>query len=1155
MGSGGVTGDSYPAIFGGRYARFQAEPPREGGMAIVFHCADLKNPTKQVAVKTIHRQRDVEHLEELIRQRELNAKELSHDNIVELLDVNTEDDGTWFLVYEWLPENLKSWMARQDSMGTDDVVERVGLPILRALAAAHERQVLHRDVKPSNVMMTAEGVPKLTDFGISKHIYSSDESDLLANAHSRPFTPPNEGYETRERRDVFSFGVLMLWALTFGQHHLADYSDIETALELVDGSPELVDLLRRCVSFDHHERPASAVELLTALEDLQSNRQKKWTQRRPIYLRLTKAAKRIISEENELSDRDLAKLVEDQLSDGPAVRLLNPNSYQGRVGEKQAFIFGSEWSFRLAFAAEAPTVEVVGAKRISVGESDFQRDTQFVAESWDFKCTQTIDHAAGEESARLLLEAVEVFESDQAIERQSWQEQSLFEEWRKQLDAREAADSQREDRIAYESVEVTGQRARFTVDDGIDRLSIEQRRCVLNENSWPIAFGEVEWIDGRFVDIYLDNEPRAPLPRKGRLALDTLATREVLRRERSALNALRFCGPQLRRTDLPQLLVHPSEVEVVEPPSEINWSNAELDDSKKAAIRGALGSKDFFVVEGPPGTGKTTFIAELVAQEIQRNSNVRIVLASQSNVALDNALERIMDLSGDSLRMLRLGNPAEGKISESVSKLTLDSQLDNWRTEVRQRSERFLDAFARQRDVDLSALKVVVLLHELASVLEEATLVRADIDDLEEIIEDGVRGILPSQRMTADELQVAQEELAAMRLRRTQLDRDARHLRETKVVAKPLRGLPSHDPSAVRSLAETILGSATTDPTIAEMVKLQSKWLERLSRRPEFEAALLEESNVVAATCVGLARNRNIDEAPFDLCILDEASKAAVTESLIPMIRAKRWVLVGDDKQLPPHLDEAFRDPSVIKDFGLDQSEVGGTIFGRLAKGLPAETHTAPLSTQYRMVQPIGGLISECFYQDRLKSFPIDAPWDLSLVQRAPVTWYTTESFNDRHEMVRGQDAPSYINPLEARGIFRHLERLNFVLRSRLGGRRPAKVLVLAPYRLQVAHILKQIDSSRQKLDALEIEVGTVDAVQGREAEILLVSTVRSNETGHIGFVRDYARANVALSRGRYSLTLFGDAAFFDRTEGPMEKVLSYIRRNPRACALEPLAL
>ena len=85
------------------------------------------------------------------------------------------------------------------------------------------------------------------------------------------------------------------------------------------------------------------------------------------------------------------------------------------------------------------------------------------------------------------------------------------------------------------------------------------------------------------------------------------------------------------------------------------------------------------------------------------------------------------------------------------------------------------------------------------------------------------------------------------------------------------------------------------------------------------------------------------------------------------------------------------------------------------------------------------------------------------------------------------------------------------------------------------------------------MEVNTVDAAQGREADVLMFSATRCNERGMLGFVSDFARSNVALSRGRFLLSVFGDAPFFDAANGPLTDVIRHVRTNPSAFSIEEL--
>ena len=112
--------------------------------------------------------------------------------------------------------------------------------------------------------------------------------------------------------------------------------------------------------------------------------------------------------------------------------------------------------------------------------------------------------------------------------------------------------------------------------------------------------------------------------------------------------------------------------------------------------------------------------------------------------------------------------------------------------------------------------------------------------------------------------------------------------------------------------------------------------MDRFGRDPTFLGALLERSSVVAATCIGLASVTGSGDIPYDLYIIDEASKATATEALVPMIRAKRWIFVGDSRQLPPFEDQAHRNAGLRKRFDIESDEATESLLERLRSCRPS---------------------------------------------------------------------------------------------------------------------------------------------------------------------------------------------------------------------------
>ncbi len=142
---------------------------------------------------------------------------------------------------------------------------------------------------------------------------------------------------------------------------------------------------------------------------------------------------------------------------------------------------------------------------------------------------------------------------------------------------------------------------------------------------------------------------------------------------------------------------------------------------------------------------------------------------------------------------------------------------------------------------------------------------------------------------------------------------------------------------------------------------------------------------------------KGIQDVAFDLCIVDEASKATPTEVLVPLSRSRRWILVGDQKQLPPFVDQELDEKEVLGKYGLTNVELSHTLFDRLHELLP-RCSKAALTTQYRMVREIGDLISNCFYDGQLVSCRDDRDRNLGSVLPRPVLWLDTSRLAYRFE-------------------------------------------------------------------------------------------------------------------------------------------------------------
>ena len=201
-------------------------------------------------------------------------------------------------------------------------------------------------------------------------------------------------------------------------------------------------------------------------------------------------------------------------------------------------------------------------------------------------------------------------------------------------------------------------------------------------------------------------------------------------------------------------------------------------------------------------------------------------------------------------------------------------------------------------------------------------------------------------------------------------------------------------------------------------------------------------------------------------------------------------------------------------------------------------------------MQPaIGSLISAVFYEGKLDNGSLPpSRWRSFDWMPAPVTWLSTSSLPNRAENRSGE---SFANAAEADTVLQLLDKMEVKCRER---RRRPTVGVITGYSAQVERLITQIDPvDRSRWRNLEIEIATVDSFQGRECDVVVYSTVRSNPNSTIGFLKDYRRINVALSRARDLLVVVGDDFMMENATmgpnvNPFASVLNHIRSHPDEC-------
>jgi superfamily I DNA and/or RNA helicase len=279
---------------------------------------------------------------------------------------------------------------------------------------------------------------------------------------------------------------------------------------------------------------------------------------------------------------------------------------------------------------------------------------------------------------------------------------------------------------------------------------------------------------------------------------------------------------------------------------------------------------------------------------------------------------------------------------------------------------------------------------------------------------------------------------------------------------------------------------------------------------------------VIASTLVG-AGNKLLDGKRFGTVFIDEAAQALEAACWIPIRRASRVILAGDHCQLPP----------TVKSLQALKGGLGKTLMERIVENKPE--CVSLLQVQYRMNDEIMQFSSDYFYQGRMKSAP-EVAHRLIHEGDAPILWFDTSTIelgedeqNDFKEKFVGETF-GRINKGEA-NLTLSLLQIYF---QRVGKQRILNdridVGIISPYRAQVQY-LKRLIKKRAFFKPFRhlISVNTVDGFQGQERDVILISLVRANDMGQIGFLRDLRRMNVAITRARMKLFILGDAPTMTR--------------------------
>ncbi len=561
--------------------------------------------------------------------------------------------------------------------------------------------------------------------------------------------------------------------------------------------------------------------------------------------------------------------------------------------------------------------------------------------------------------------------------------------------------------------------------------------------------GTVSEVRKNFITVAFDQLPPKWVYGEG-IRVDLYVNDVTFKRMEENLVLLRHAtGVKRRMRNLALGIWEPETAKPVEfmPQTRLNPTQIE-------AVQKALGS-ELFLIHGPPGTGKTSTLIELILQEVKRGN--KVLATADSNTAVDNMLQR---LAKHDLSLVRIGHPA--RILYELEEFSIHAQY-----------EKSLEAEAIKKG------------------WEEVGFLVKERDQHSKPTQARARGMSYDRILT----------LAAH--------------------GKAQRGV-----------------SVATMQSMAKWIKMDRK-IEALVKDLRFREEQAYQKIIASADVVlstnGMIMSDLLRENEFDVAMIDEGSQQVIPSTLIPILHANRFVIAGDHKQLPP---------TVLS----NSKELKVSLFEELIERNPA--NSSMLRIQYRMNEKIMGFSNQKFYEGKLiadESVKDHTIADLGLSQPSSyeeVLDSTPVVFVDTTGMEAPESLPdrstSYQNLAEANLAKELTEEL-------LGmGADPGMLGIISPYAAQVKRLKKLIDTEERV-----IEIKSVDGFQGREKEIILISFVRSNPKGEIGFLKDLRRLNVAITRAKRKLICIGDASTLGH-DTIYKEFLDYIAKEGKiVCAKE----
>lgn len=1188
------------AVYIGDQYRMIEKISREGNMASVYRCKD--DFDNEYAIKLFDKYEgndDMKDYQQRSFSREVETlKRAQHENIVKIFEHDLDDDlNKFYIVLEYIKgRNFNE--AFNDICGYDEF-EKLELmdKVLAGVEYLHKKGIIHRDLKPSNIMINEEGIVKIIDFGISK-ITDSFYSEYTVGFFSTPrFRSPEQtqGKDATFQSDIYSLGLVFYEI--FKKEKLTD----DTVMDISNLPEGIQNILSKMLKTEPAQRYKNVTDIRNDILHIQSMIK----QTRFLTLGITNNVSKLLFQYGYIQRDEIAFAAVAIKKDFEG-RTFAECHRDAETGNFSYNFYGKQYNVicrRDNYNSNRLTIVhirfISSADLLSKKESAYE-----VPYRIDVKASASNIMSSNEIGANTLIDELMAFEVEKEEEKaESLKTKDMATKWESILELQRKKIDKEKSTLGYSgfkvnekdnSVEVyltkeeIADNIKFGPDDML-RMTTKKNDNIEADVGYLRDYHRGVLTIDLAANAYIDN-----IASVGVICINKNLQEIAIKRQRQALKNVRF-----------RENANPMISEIIFDPKKATSKNNELltknachskyiDDSKLKSLEKALASDDFFLLQGPPGTGKTTFISELVYQILDRKPDSKILIASQSHVAVDHSLTKIKEAMPD-VQLIRIG--IKEKMSDAISNYTLDAFRKVWIQNVIERCVQALQEYKKEIGLDDSLQEQNTIILEIEHLIKTVSSLEDELEEVEaekekidimngkwsfvnetisnmkamvrtktnSVTEDELTHIIDS--FTSDltnlngRLGDLLEESIQLSEQKEALDKKLWQLMSLKegkekdiLDWKEMLGVSSDEEfkQKKKEIQNLIKEGQSQYNRYAKVEGLCKEWMSRVKLGDGLLQESLMDASIVGATCLGIASlSVNVD-MKFDWVIVDEAGKATPTEILVPISLGKKIVLVGDHKQLPPVVDETLLEEDQTNT--IDKKDLETSLFEYM-EGALNEDCKSILSQQYRMNPVIGNLISELFYDGTLesKTKKEEKTIPLKMYDNKSLVWLSTSKRKDNAEERIGK---TFRNRCEAKIIFEQLLEIEAELAEL---KQYKEVGIIAGYREQKEELRRLYESQyRERFHYVkDVDINTVDAFQGRETDIIFYSVVRSNNEGKLGFLQDVRRLNVAFSRARELLVVVGNHHSVTKNitlhnePNPFVGIVTYIYDHEEDCLLK----